>query len=258
MKYSKIILLSLLFLLVLVPQFQITAQDGIICGEEQFDVTDGQGLVDLCTAFLEENPEDLMGYFFLGYGYYELGEFETAIEQYSKAIELDPTQDGLYSERGTTYSQLGEYELALKDFDQAIALYPNYEKAYGNRAEVYLILERYEEALADYMKSIEIDPNFEFGYQGIADVYYQLGDIEKSIEYATKAIELNPTYALAYETRGIAYLRSGDVFNATHDNIDAMTYFKLQGDIDAAQEMKLKIYTQLGVLLANMGAEPLQ
>jgi tetratricopeptide (TPR) repeat protein len=258
MKYSKIILLSLLFLLVLVPQFQIVAQDGIFCGEDQFDVTDGQGLVDLCTAFLEENPEDLMGFFFLGYGYYELGEFETAIEQYSKAIELDPTQDGLYSERGTTYSQLGEYELALKDFDQAIALYPNYEKAYGNRAEVYLILERYEEALADYMKSIEIDPEYEYGYQGIADVYYQQEDFDKAIEYATIAIDLNPFYASAYETRGLTYLRKAQLFNSTHDYIDAMTYYKLQGNLDAAQDMKIKIFTQLGVLLANYGERQAQ
>ena len=61
------------------------------------------------------------------------GEYEKAIEDYNKAIELDPNLAGVYYNRGNAYFYLKQYEKAIEDFDKAIELNPNNAYAYNNR-----------------------------------------------------------------------------------------------------------------------------
>ena len=46
--------------------------------------------------------------------------FDDAIEQFTKAIELDPDDDKAYIQRAMAYIQLNDYEKASVDFDRAI------------------------------------------------------------------------------------------------------------------------------------------
>jgi antitoxin component YwqK of YwqJK toxin-antitoxin module len=67
----------------------------------------------------------------------ELGrEFknEEAIEQYSKAIEENPTVAQVFFNRGTCKSNIFDFEGAIEDYDKAILLNPEYKEAYTNRA----------------------------------------------------------------------------------------------------------------------------
>ena len=84
-----------------------------------------------------------------GRSYSELGKNERAIEDYDKAIELDPDDDGAYNNRGFSYRRLGQYQRAIEDFDKAIELDPNFAGAYNNRGFSYRNLGRYQRALDD-------------------------------------------------------------------------------------------------------------
>jgi Tfp pilus assembly protein PilF len=46
--------------------------------------------------------------------------FKDAIEQYTKAIELDPDYDKAYIQRAISYNRLNDFENAASDFDRAI------------------------------------------------------------------------------------------------------------------------------------------
>ena len=79
---------------------------------------------------------------------------DSAIEDYSKAIEIDPDYAEAYNNRGFVYDVMGEYGQAIDDFNKAIELVPDYAKAYYNRGVTYVKQGRNDEALADFEKAL--------------------------------------------------------------------------------------------------------
>ena len=75
-------------------------------------------------------PDDAAAYYDRGYSYYRLGQHERAIEEYDKAILLNPDYDAAHFARGFSYDSLGQYERAIQDYDQAVQLDPDYAVAY--------------------------------------------------------------------------------------------------------------------------------
>ena len=46
----------------------------------------------------------------------KLERFEEAVEDYSRVIELDPTNSHAYHNRGISYDKIGLVDLAIADF----------------------------------------------------------------------------------------------------------------------------------------------
>lgn len=105
----------------------------------------------------------------------EEGSIDLAIEEYTKAIELEPDLAPAYSNRGTVYEELGQYKKAIEDFTKAIELNPDNAFAYCNRGIAYGTLKQYKKAIEDYTQSITIDPLCEDAYIGRANAYTAIG-----------------------------------------------------------------------------------
>ena len=52
-------------------------------------------------------------------------EYQQAIDDYTRAIELDPTNALCYSNRGEAYQRLAQFDLAIADFELALAMEPD-------------------------------------------------------------------------------------------------------------------------------------
>jgi tetratricopeptide (TPR) repeat protein len=89
---------------------------------------------------------------------------DQAIENYSKAIKIDPKLAKAYNNRGIAYMWKKQYDLALTDFSKTIALDPKNGKAYNNRAIVYSYQGENNKALQDLHKAqslgIAVNPDF--------------------------------------------------------------------------------------------------
>ena len=90
-----------------------------------------------------------------------LNKPEKAFEDFSRAIEIDPTRADGYVGRANTLNTLGRYEEALKDYDKALEIDPKLANAYVNRGSAYSHLDQYEKAIADYEKGLELDPEID-------------------------------------------------------------------------------------------------
>ncbi|MHC5897710.1 tetratricopeptide repeat protein, partial [Nostoc sp.] len=66
--------------------------------------------------------------------------YPEALEDFDRAIELNPKLDWAIANRGETYRLMKRYPEALKDFDRAIELDPKYDWAIANRGETYRLM----------------------------------------------------------------------------------------------------------------------
>lgn len=115
------------------------------------------------------------------------------IKYYSKKIKSEPYNYEHYFERGTARLYLDDYNGALGDLNKAIELNPKYWNAYGNRALVYYKLNREHDALNDYSRAIEFNPDTAVLYYNRANIYYySFQDCENAISDLKIAIELQP------------------------------------------------------------------
>ena len=156
-----------------------------------------------------------------GLAYDSKGDYDRALEDFSKAIELEPDYADSYNNCGVIYSRKGDYDRALEDFSKAIELEPDYANAYNNRGATYEKNGDYDRALEDCSKAIELKPDYADAYYNRGVVYYRKGDYDRALEDCSKAIELKPDYASAYIGRGFTYFRKNDYDNSFADFSEA-------------------------------------
>ncbi len=85
-----------------------------------------------------------------------LRDYQGAIEQYNKAIELDPTYAKAYSGRALSKCMLQNFQSALADYNKVIEIKPLDAESYYNRGLVRNNLQEYVPAMEDYTKAIEL------------------------------------------------------------------------------------------------------
>lgn len=163
-----------------------------------------------------------LAYLNRGVIYYEKGEFEKSIEDYSKVIEIDPRHAKAYSNRGSAHEGLGNFELAIKNFTKAIELSPELPGLYSNRGNALMRLKRYEGAIKDYNRAIKIDPEYTKAYSNRGVAYGKLGKYELAIRDYGRSIEIAPWKAMTYNNRGFTYESVGRYKEALRDYTKAV------------------------------------
>lgn len=152
-------------------------------------------------------------YFKAGEDFYAVNKFDDAINQFTKALELDPDYDKAYVQRAICYERLDDFTTAAKDYERALVFLDNDEEiyfmagrayyksgqmgaalsklntalqmksnlleAYQTRIQVLIALERYDEALEDCEKALHFKEN-EVNYYNLGKVYEKLDMLDEA------------------------------------------------------------------------------
>jgi tetratricopeptide (TPR) repeat protein len=129
------------------------------------------------------------------------GEFEDAIEPYSRALALSPDQVNARSGRGRAYAALGRHALALADFDRAAKLEPNEPRHHRGRATALAHLGRMEEAVRAASCALEIAP-------GDAGAHYLRAVYRSQIDPDDPGVRADLDRAVELEPDAVPYLRA--------------------------------------------------
>jgi tetratricopeptide (TPR) repeat protein len=97
-------------------------------------------------------------YKFLGNAWFDKGDYDRAIAEYTKAIEIDPRFAVAYYNRGLAWGKKGDYDRAIAEYTKAIELDPEHADAYNNRGIAWVKKGEYDKAITDWTKAIELDP----------------------------------------------------------------------------------------------------
>jgi tetratricopeptide (TPR) repeat protein len=152
-----------------------------------------------------------------GNAYKDKGLYDRAIQDYDRAIELDPKYADAYYNRGNAYKDKGLYDRAIQNYDRAIELDPKDAFAYYNRGNAYQDKGLYDRAIQDYDRAIELDPKYAVAYYNRGNAYNNKGLYDRAIQDYDRAIELDPKDAFAYNNRGNAYKNKGLYDRAIQD-----------------------------------------
>ncbi len=107
---------------------------------------------------LNNNNKLLLNKFYVNKGaaYQKMMEFESALENYTKAIELNPNNPNVFIYRGYLYYKNSEFDKAISDFNTVINIDPKNPFAYYNRGMSYTKLEQKDKACKDFHKACEM------------------------------------------------------------------------------------------------------
>lgn len=108
---------------------------------------------------LEKNPQSAEAYIGLAMAWDDRpgSDYDKAIKYFSKAIELEP-KSGYFWLRGDVWRRRNDCERAVEDYTSAIDKDPTFAVAFTDRGFCYMSMGKYETALADYKKALELIP----------------------------------------------------------------------------------------------------
>lgn len=85
-------------------------------------------------------------------------KYDEAIQTYTDAISLDPTNPVYYSNRAAAHSSKGDHLLAIGDAEKAIEVDPSYVKGYHRLGHAHYSLGDYKEASASFQRGLDVEP----------------------------------------------------------------------------------------------------
>ncbi len=172
-------------------------------------------------ALLKKEPKNPDNYYNVALIFQQMGDFKRAVQMYDMYVAI-PNQkpellaDG-YNNRGISQRALRKPDLAVNDFNKAIELNPAQPGFLINRANAYVDMQKNDLALADYAKAIAGDPKLAFAYAQRGILLQQMGKNDDAIADLSKAIELDPANPEPFYNRGVAFSGKQDYAKAIPD-----------------------------------------
>lgn len=127
-----------------------------------------------------------------------------AIDNYSKAIELDPKLEKIYVARAACYEKVGKKAEAIDDYKKAQAFMPKEKELYYNAGRLSLELQKYTEADEMFRKALERDK----GYAEAIDLEIKTLHTLKDYSYGLVITQLgidNKKSAVNYYNHAVMY-----------------------------------------------------
>jgi tetratricopeptide (TPR) repeat protein len=149
--------------------------------------------------------------------YHRMGRNDEAVEEYGRAIAINPGDPNAYIGRGDALAALGRDESALADYNEAVRLGPGFSRAYSSRGELLAELGREEAALADFDWALQVEPGFARGYRLRGGLLSRRGENDRALADLDTAIRLNPDNPGGYKDRGGVLVRMGQHRRAIDD-----------------------------------------
>lgn len=153
----------------------------------------------------------------LGGNYEDKGEFDKAIEELKKAVEIDPSSLGAHVNLGNAYTSKGDFDKAVEELKKATEINPDNALTHNNLAYAYALKGEFDKAIEEYTKVLEINPNDMRVRHSLANAYRDNGDFDKAIEEYNKIMDIYPYFPDVRNNLGLAYHGKGEFDKAIEE-----------------------------------------
>jgi tetratricopeptide (TPR) repeat protein len=136
----------------------------------------------------------------LGVYYANKKMFDKALEEFDKALKLDPNYAPVYNHLGYLYSGMGEFDMAIEYFKKYANLSPGDANPFDSMAEIYFVMGNFDEALSKYREALDVKPDFGSEWR-IAYIYALMENYTQSIKWIDRYIDKAPSIGI----KGVGY-----------------------------------------------------
>ena len=145
-----------------------------------------------------------------------LRDYEGAISDYTKIIDFNSEDIEAFENRGRAKASLKDYIGAIDDFNKTIAI-DNESKVYSSRGRMKKNLLDFDGALLDYNIAVEKYPEDDSCIFGRGLLKYEIEDYHGAIKDFNKCIEIKPNRIMFFHKRGDCKLKIEDYKGAIED-----------------------------------------
>ena len=156
---------------------------------------------------IKKTPDDVKAWTHLGNLCYDTGDYDGAIEAYSRSLALAPGNPDVLTDMGSMYRMKGQTAEAIKIYEQAIAIKRDHANAVFNKGVTLMLdMERPEEAMAFWKSVLAEQPEFALGsgthlhailHELAADAGNQLeqhGRYDSALRAYAEALKVQPDF----------------------------------------------------------------
>lgn len=168
------------------------------------------------SAVVNEHSESHAALFGMGILAMKNGDYESSRHYLDKAVTIESDNAEYYYALGKADDIIAQYEFAINDFQKAIELDPR-AKYYVKRGNTYAKIDQLDKAKEDYEKALEIENNLDAAKNNLMVINSSFGDDEGAEERLTEKVEAEPENASNYMSRGVFYLNNDEKRKALQD-----------------------------------------
>src|SRR5262245_23280646 len=135
------------------------------------------------------------------------GDYEAAIKEYSKVVELRPDLPEAYNNLGVAQKRKGDLAKAAESFDKALKLKPDYSAAISNRGWVLAEQDHWSDARREFEKALTINPGDDGALYGLSQALREAKDYAGAQKALSQLIARSPNFVYWLEWGRIGLIR---------------------------------------------------
>jgi tetratricopeptide (TPR) repeat protein len=123
---------------------------------------------------------------------YHQGAYDTSIDQFRKALEMDPTLAEAWNNLGLAQTELHQDAEALEAFRKALEIDPSVGQVYNNLGYLYHRRGELGDAVEMYERATQRSSDTSAAYSNLANALYQLDRVDDAVGAWKQALEIDP------------------------------------------------------------------
>ena len=191
-------------------------------GQDEFRRQDYQAAMEFYNKAIEYDSSYAAPIFGLGNVYYNIKDFDKAIEYYVEGLkysDLSSHKHRKLYQLGVFYTKVNNNEKAIESFDKSLEQRPGYTKAMFEKAKIFRSTGDIDAARLLLTQCIDIDPAYSKPYEELMDMEIDSKNYDEAIMHGERCLEFNPA---AYTVK----MRFAKLYNDSKNYKEAKKYAK--------------------------------
>jgi Flp pilus assembly protein TadD len=163
---------------------------------------------------LELDPDDARAHFLLGSALSASNQEAEAVDEYRRACELDPSKSGWFAHLGVSLALTGDADGSIANYRKALELDPTNAGIEADLGAVLFQKGQAQEGYEHLKKAVELAPDSDYAHSHLGTALLKMGRLDEAVSEFEKTVALSPTSAEYHLSLGFARGLRGDFTGA--------------------------------------------